>query len=83
MYDYAHAHYVTWVRYSNSAVQSAESANDVGSDVLAYTSLDGYCLLWDKRQKFPAHGKLPEELIFSNCYHSPNDEFVDSSLSQM
>ncbi|KAK7583869.1 hypothetical protein V9T40_004832 [Parthenolecanium corni] len=51
IYESAHIHHVTSVRFIG-----CDNRGDTENShhVFASTSLDGYCLLWDKRQQFPA-----------------------------
>lgn len=60
IYESAHIHHVTSVRFIG-----CDNRGDTENShhVFASTSLDGYCLLWDKRQQFPAKGKAD----FSYC----------------
>lgn len=52
-YDLAHSGYVTCVRFHGATNET----NDSGA-VFVSAALDGRCLLWDRRQKFPARGKV-------------------------
>lgn len=68
-YDSAHLNYVTCVRFQGSSNETG----DFGS-VFVSASLDGRCLLWDRRQSSSARVLYAEEEIrftsmewFSNC----------------
>lgn len=65
MYSAAHSHHVTCVRFIGCDLNSKGDANGTGTEILASTSLDGQCLLWDRRQPFPARSKTS---FFKNIF---------------